>query len=86
MRRPRDLADRRRRGAPGQRLAAALLDELTARHPLTTVETTITPGNAASLALFAAYAARHRADVEQTVFFDDGLFPGDWRPPEVLPT
>ncbi|MFF7980177.1 diaminobutyrate acetyltransferase [Streptomyces sp. NPDC007901] len=72
----------------GQRLAAALLDELTARvsarHPLTTLETTITPDNAASLALFAAYAARHRADVERTVLFGGGLFPGAGHAPEVL--
>lgn len=72
----------------GRRLAAALLDELTARvsaqHPLTTVETTITPDNAASLALFAAYAARHRANVEQTVLFDGGLFPDAGHAPEVL--
>ncbi|MCC9710931.1 diaminobutyrate acetyltransferase [Streptomyces sp. MNU76] len=72
----------------GRRLAAALLDALTARvgaqHPLTTVETTITPDNTASLALFASYAQRHRADVERTVLFDGGLFPEDGHAPELL--
>ncbi|WP_416986020.1 diaminobutyrate acetyltransferase [Streptomyces sp. T028] len=72
----------------GRGLAAALLDELTAQvraqHPISTVETTITPDNTASLALFTAYAKRHRADVEQSVLFDGGLFPGAGHAPEVL--
>ncbi|MGW0821178.1 diaminobutyrate acetyltransferase [Streptomyces sp. NPDC002845] len=63
----------------GRGLAAALLDGLTAqvarRHPLTTVETTITPGNTASERLFASFAERHGARVTTQVLFDTDLFP-----------
>ncbi|MEV6408028.1 diaminobutyrate acetyltransferase [Streptomyces bobili] len=69
-------------------LAAALLEGLTARvaaeRPLTTVETTITPGNTASERLFTSYAARHGADVTREVLFDTGLFPDGPHDPEVL--
>ncbi|MFI5870842.1 diaminobutyrate acetyltransferase [Streptomyces sp. NBC_00377] len=72
----------------GRGLAAALLDELTARlaaeRPLTTVETTITPGNTASERLFASYAERHGATVTREVLFDAGLFPDGPHDPEVL--
>ncbi|MBE1596128.1 MULTISPECIES: diaminobutyrate acetyltransferase [Streptomyces] len=72
----------------GLGLAAALLDGLTERvarrHPLTTVETTITPGNTASERLFAGYAARHGADIERTVLFEAGDFPDGPHPPEML--
>jgi L-2,4-diaminobutyric acid acetyltransferase len=72
----------------GRGLAAALLDGLTARvaaeRPLTTVETTITPGNTASERLFTSYAARHGADVTREVLFDTGLFPDGPHDPEVL--
>ncbi|WP_086770404.1 diaminobutyrate acetyltransferase [Streptomyces bobili] len=72
----------------GRGLAAALLDGLTARvaaeRPLTTVETTITPGNTASERLFTSYAARHGADVTRKVLFDTGLFPDGPHDPEVL--
>ncbi|MFD9119308.1 diaminobutyrate acetyltransferase [Streptomyces bottropensis] len=72
----------------GLGLAAALLDGLTERvarrHPLTTVETTITPGNTASERLFAGFAARHGADIERTVLFEAGDFPDGPHPPEML--
>ncbi|MDQ0830163.1 L-2,4-diaminobutyric acid acetyltransferase [Streptomyces achromogenes] len=72
----------------GRGLAAALLDGLTARlaaqRPLTTVETTITPGNTASERLFASYAERHGATVTREVLFGAGLFPDGPHDPEVL--
>ncbi|MDQ0957262.1 L-2,4-diaminobutyric acid acetyltransferase [Streptomyces sp. B4I13] len=72
----------------GRGVAAALLDGLTLRvareHPLTTVETTITPGNTASERLFASYAARHGTTVEREVLFEAGQFPDGPHEPEVL--
>ena len=72
----------------GRGLAAALLDGLTLRiartHELTTVETTITPGNTASERLFTSYAARHGATVEREVLFDTAHFPDGPHDPEVL--
>ncbi|MFI5967522.1 diaminobutyrate acetyltransferase [Streptomyces asoensis] len=72
----------------GRGLAAALLDGLTARlaavHPLTAVETTITPGNTASERLFTSYAERHGATVTREVLFRTGLFPDGPHDPEVL--
>ncbi|MFD7133131.1 diaminobutyrate acetyltransferase [Streptomyces sp. NPDC059894] len=72
----------------GRGLAAALLDGLTARitaeHPVTTVETTITPGNTASERLFTSYAARHGAHVTREALFGADLFPDGPHDPEVL--
>ncbi|MPY64996.1 diaminobutyrate acetyltransferase [Streptomyces spongiae] len=72
----------------GRGVAAALLDGLTVQvarqHRLTTVETTITPGNTASERLFASYAARHGAAVEREVLFEAGQFPDGGHEPEVL--
>ncbi|MFF8035376.1 MULTISPECIES: diaminobutyrate acetyltransferase [unclassified Streptomyces] len=72
----------------GRGLAAALLDELAARtaaeHGVTTVETTITPGNTASERLFTAFAERHGARLEREVLFDAGRFPDGPHDPEVL--
>ncbi|MFF3941995.1 diaminobutyrate acetyltransferase [Streptomyces phaeofaciens] len=72
----------------GRGLAAALLDGLTARlaadRALTTVETTVTPGNTASERLFTSYAARHGAAVTREVLFGAGLFPDGPHDPEVL--
>ncbi|MBZ9639827.1 diaminobutyrate acetyltransferase [Streptomyces sp. PSKA30] len=72
----------------GRGLAARLLDGLTARvaaeHGLTSVETTITPGNTPSERLFTSYAARHGARVEREVLFETGLFPDGPHDPEVL--
>ncbi|MBD0420914.1 diaminobutyrate acetyltransferase [Streptomyces sp. NPDC052309] len=72
----------------GRGLAAALLDGLVARtvaeQGLTTMETTITPGNTASERLFTSFAERHGARLERTVLFDTALFPDGPHDPEVL--
>ncbi|MET9496860.1 diaminobutyrate acetyltransferase [Streptomyces sp. NPDC006552] len=72
----------------GHGLAGELLDALAARvaaeRQVTTVETTITPDNAASQALFHSFARRHGAGVERRVLFDAGLFPDDGHLPEEL--
>ncbi|KUL43083.1 2,4-diaminobutyric acid acetyltransferase [Streptomyces sp. NRRL F-4489] len=72
----------------GRGLAAALLDGLTARARgelgICRVETTITPGNAASNRLFASFAERHGVPVRREVLFDAGLFPEQGHEPEVL--
>ncbi|MEU5085665.1 diaminobutyrate acetyltransferase [Streptomyces sp. NPDC021356] len=72
----------------GRGLAARLLDALTARvateSGLTTVETTITPGNTASERLFASFAERHGARVEREVLFGTAEFPDGPHDPEVL--
>ena len=72
----------------GRGLAAALLDGLVARtaaeRALTTVETTITPGNTASERLFTSFAERHGARLEREVLFEAGLFPDGPHDPEVL--
>jgi L-2,4-diaminobutyric acid acetyltransferase len=72
----------------GRGIAATLLDGLVARiaaeRGLSTVETTITPGNTASERLFASFAERHGAAMERTVLFGAGLFPDGPHDPEVL--
>ncbi|MFG2950247.1 diaminobutyrate acetyltransferase [Streptomyces adustus] len=72
----------------GRGLAGSLLDGLTARiaaeHPLTCVETTITPDNTASERLFTSYAARHGAAVTREVLFAADHFPDGPHAPEVL--
>ncbi|MGW0814971.1 diaminobutyrate acetyltransferase [Streptomyces viridiviolaceus] len=72
----------------GRGLAACLLDGLVARtvaeQALTTVETTITPGNTASERLFTSFAERHGARLEREVLFDSVLFPDGPHDPEVL--
>ncbi|MDW4908075.1 diaminobutyrate acetyltransferase [Streptomyces sp. ADMS] len=75
-------------GHRGRGLAAALLDGLTRRvvaeQGLTTVETTITPGNTASERLFTSFAQRHGATVEREVLFDADLFPSEPSEPNAL--
>ncbi|MFJ9667175.1 diaminobutyrate acetyltransferase [Streptomyces sp. NPDC101219] len=72
----------------GRGLAAAMLDSLAARtaaeRGVTTVETTITPGNTASERLFTAFAGRHGAGLEREVLFEAGQFPDGPHDPEVL--
>ncbi|ELS52265.1 diaminobutyrate acetyltransferase [Streptomyces viridochromogenes] len=72
----------------GRGIAARLLDGLVARvggeYGITSVETTITPGNTASERLFGSFAERHGARVEREVLFDTGLFPDGSHDPEVL--
>ncbi|MDN0195061.1 diaminobutyrate acetyltransferase [Streptomyces sp. S.PNR 29] len=72
----------------GRGLAASLLDGLVARavaeHAVTTLETTIAPGNTASERLFTSFAERRGARLEREVLFDAGLFPDGPHDPEVL--
>ncbi|MET7285211.1 diaminobutyrate acetyltransferase [Streptomyces sp. NPDC005573] len=72
----------------GRGIAAALLDGLVARlaseRGITGVETTITPGNAASERLFASFAARHGAELTHEVLFPADLFPDGPHDPEIL--
>ncbi|MGA5580713.1 diaminobutyrate acetyltransferase [Streptomyces thermodiastaticus] len=72
----------------GRGLASRMLDALAARvageRGLTTLETTITPGNTASERLFASFAARHGAGLEREVLFAAEQFPDGPHDPEVL--
>ncbi|GHF63923.1 L-2,4-diaminobutyric acid acetyltransferase [Streptomyces thermodiastaticus] len=72
----------------GRGLASRMLDALAARvageRGLTTLETTITPGNTASERLFASFAARHGAGVEREVLFAAEQFTDGPHDPEVL--
>ncbi|WP_199552021.1 diaminobutyrate acetyltransferase [Streptomyces sp. N35] len=73
----------------GRGLAATLLDGLARRvvdvYDVTSVETTITPGNTASERLFTSFAERHGASVEREVLFRAEEFPdGSAHDPEVL--
>jgi L-2,4-diaminobutyric acid acetyltransferase len=55
--------------ARGHGVAASMLDHLADRVGCTHLETTITADNAASIALFSAFAQRHGAAVERTELF-----------------
>ncbi|HWU08289.1 MAG TPA: diaminobutyrate acetyltransferase [Streptomyces sp.] len=72
----------------GKGLAATLLDALTTRvasdQGLSSVETTVTPDNAASDRLFTSFAQRHDVPLEREVLFDGALFPEGTHLPEVL--
>jgi L-2,4-diaminobutyric acid acetyltransferase len=72
----------------GRGIAAALLDGLVSRvageYGVTSVETTITPGNTASERLFGSFAERHGAALEREVLFPTSLFPDGPHEPEVL--
>lgn len=61
----------------GRGIARRMLDELVDRHEgsVTTLETTITADNAASIALFTAFAKGRGATVERTPLFTTPLFP-----------
>ncbi|OIV38953.1 diaminobutyrate acetyltransferase [Mangrovactinospora gilvigrisea] len=75
----------------GRGLAGRMLDHLADRvagdaepgSPVREIETTITADNAASIALFSAFARRRGTSVERRVLFDDALFP-DGHPAEEL--
>ncbi|MDT0344844.1 diaminobutyrate acetyltransferase [Streptomyces litchfieldiae] len=75
-------------GRRGRGLAAAMLDALARRTGrelgVNVIETTITPDNTASNRLFASFAERHGAAVENEVLFDAGVFPERGHQPEVL--
>ncbi|MFG2883089.1 diaminobutyrate acetyltransferase [Streptomyces sp. NPDC048297] len=72
----------------GRGVAAALLDGLTGRlaaeRGVTSLETTITPGNTASERLFTSFAKRHGAELAREVLFPADLFPDGPHAPEVL--
>ncbi|MEU7729137.1 diaminobutyrate acetyltransferase [Streptomyces sp. NPDC040724] len=72
----------------GLGIAGALLDGLSARvaaeHGLSSLETTISPGNRASERLFASYAERHGATLTREVLFAAEEFPDGGHAPEVL--
>jgi len=70
--------------ARGGGVAGRMLDELIARVPgAMALETTVTDDNAASRALFAAFAARHGAEIERTELFGGDLL-GSQHEPEIL--
>jgi len=70
--------------ARGGGVAGRMLDDLIARLPdVTAVETTVTDDNAASRALFAAFAARHGAQIERTELFGNDVLGGQ-HAPEIL--
>ncbi|MDX3538342.1 diaminobutyrate acetyltransferase [Streptomyces sp. MB09-01] len=72
----------------GLGIAGALLDGLAARvaaqHGLSSLETTVSPGNRASERLFASFAARHGATLTREVLFAAEEFPDGPHAPEVL--
>ena len=62
----------------GRRLARRMLDRLVDRlsvRNIARLETTITPGNAASVALFSSFAAARGAQIEREPVFPARLFP-----------
>lgn len=68
--------------ARGRGVAGALLDRVfddahRQRPTVTFLETTITDDNAASRALFAAFAARHGTELVRSPLFETQHFPGD---------
>lgn len=70
----------------GRGLAGRMLESLVRRNQprqVREVETTITPDNTASTALFTSFARRHGTGLERRVLFDGALFP-DGHDSEVL--
>lgn len=67
----------------GSGVAAAMLDALIGRVRASHVETTITPDNAASVALFTAFARRAGASLQRSELFGSDLLGADHEP-EVL--
>ncbi|MCX4094058.1 diaminobutyrate acetyltransferase [Nocardia sp. alder85J] len=66
------------RGARGRGLAGAMLDHLVgtlAGQGVSTLETTVSPDNEASLAMFAALARRHDTELEREQLFTPPDFP-----------
>lgn len=64
----------------GSGVAARMLDALVERVPVTHLETTITPGNAASVALFSAFARRVDAPVQRSELFGSDVLGTDHEP------
>ncbi|MGH3412666.1 MAG: diaminobutyrate acetyltransferase [Marmoricola sp.] len=67
----------------GLGIARRLLDTVADRCASSYLETTIEPGNTASIALFTAFARGRDAGVDRETLFDGGAFP-DGHEPEVL--
>lgn len=62
--------------ARGEKLASRLLDHVLARHPdVSFLEATVSPSNAASLALFQSFARRRDAALETHEGYRAELFP-----------
>lgn len=59
----------------GRGLARRMLDHLADHQDFDHLETTITPDNQASIALFTSFAGAHRAPVTRTPAFDENVFP-----------
>ncbi len=66
--------------ARGRGIAGRMLDDLIARPAcsgVTAMETTVTPSNGASRAMFASFARRQGAGIDETAGFTGDLFPTD---------
>ncbi len=66
--------------ARGRGIAGRMLDDLIARPAcagVTAMETTVTPSNGASRAMFASFARRNGASIDETAGFTGDLFPAD---------
>lgn len=71
--------------ARGRGVAAAMLDALVARVPaIDHLETTITPDNSGSIALFTGFARRHDAAVAVTELFGADLLGADHEPEQLF--
>lgn len=73
--------------ARGQRLAPRLIDEILARPECADVrylETTVSPSNEPSRALFRSVAQSRGADIEERTLFPPELFPGSQHEEECL--
>jgi diaminobutyrate acetyltransferase len=64
-------------GQRGRGVAGRMLGDLVDRLPVRHLETTITPDNEASVALFTSFAAARDARVVREPVFDGSLFPDD---------
>jgi L-2,4-diaminobutyric acid acetyltransferase len=66
--------------ARGRGVAGRMLDDLAGRVRPAHLETTITADNAASIALFTAFARRHGATVDRTALFGSAELGADHEP------
>jgi L-2,4-diaminobutyric acid acetyltransferase len=67
------VAERARGQGLAGRMLDTLFDQVAAQAPADHLETTITPDNEASIALFTAFAKRRGAQVHKTELFDSEL-------------
>ncbi len=61
--------------ARGTGIGGQLLDELVRRTGARAIEATVTPRNHASAAMFRGLGTRHGSDVEESVAYEEHLFP-----------